>query len=285
MTERESHELDPVRRLTVRLGHRWGGSPPGSVVLLAGDAGAGAREFAYTSATINALGHADSDLFELHYGSVDSGAALPDEIHYISFTASEPEIYEEITHTIDDELVAPVARTIHFEDFSSEYFGLSPIPRDWYIEKRRTIADLGESHSRQGVLEALGAYLTEHAPGNLVVIDSLTDLGSLPDEQVDWNEVTMLLRGMKKASQAWGGLILVLVDQESLLDTQMGALMGATDGTISFEWERGGNERARTMFVREFRGVLARIEEEDIIRFETEIQGDGLDISNVRKIR
>ncbi|WP_458188467.1 RAD55 family ATPase [Haladaptatus sp. NG-WS-4] len=84
-----------------------GGSPPGSVVLLAGDAGAGAREFAYTSTTINALGHADTDLFEFHYGSVDSRASLPDEIHYVSFTASESEIYEEITHTIDEVLVAP----------------------------------------------------------------------------------------------------------------------------------------------------------------------------------
>ncbi|WP_227353765.1 RAD55 family ATPase [Haladaptatus salinisoli] len=262
-----------------------GGSPPGSVVLLAGDAGAGAREFAYTSATMNALGHVDPDLFELHYGSVDSSASLPDEIHYVSFTAGEPEIREEITHTIDEELVDAGVRSIAFEDLSSEYFGLSPIPRDWYVEKRRTIADLGRSHGRRGVLEALGEYLTDNATDGLVVVDSLTDLISLPDEQVDWDEVTMLVKGMKKASRAWGGLILVLVDRECLTDTQVGGLMGATDGTIRFEWEQGGNERSRTMFVREFRGVLSRIEAEDIIQFETEIRDDGLDISNVRKIR
>jgi hypothetical protein len=127
-----------------------GRSPPGSVVLLAGDAGAGAREFAYTSATINALGRVDPAMFELHYGSINSRASLPDEIHYVSFTASEPEIYEEITHTIDEELVDPVPRSIAFEDLSSEYFGLSPISRDWYVAKRRTIADLGQSHSRRG---------------------------------------------------------------------------------------------------------------------------------------
>ncbi len=262
-----------------------GGSPPGSVVLLAGDAGAGAREFAYTSATINALGHADTDQFELHYGSVDSRAAIPDEIHYVSFTANASEIYHEVTHTIDETLASPASEAISFEDLSSEYFQLSPIPHDWYIEKRRTITDLGNSHDRRDVLEALGEYLSENAPGNLVVIDSLTDLCSLPDDQVNWNQMVMLVKGMKKASQAWGGLILVLVAQESLTDRQMGALMSATDGTISFEWERGGNERARTMFVREYRGVLSRIEEESIVRFETDIQSDGFDISNVRKIR
>lgn len=262
-----------------------GGSPGGSVVLLAGDAGAGAREFAYTSATINALGHVDSDLFELHYGSVDSRATLPDAIHYLSFTANASEIYDEVTHTIDEELVASASEAISFEDLSTEYFQLSPVPNDWYVEKRRTITDLGSSHDRRGVLEALGEYLSENAPGNLVVIDSLTDLSSLPDDQVDWNQMVMLVRGMKKAAKAWGGLILVLVSQESLTDRQMGALTSATDGTITFEWERGGNERTRTMFVREYRGVLSRIEEESIVRFETEIQSDGLDISNVRKIR
>ena len=45
-----------------------GGSPPGSVVLLAGDSGAGAREFCYTSATVNALARADPGLFDLQIG-------------------------------------------------------------------------------------------------------------------------------------------------------------------------------------------------------------------------
>jgi KaiC/GvpD/RAD55 family RecA-like ATPase len=262
-----------------------GGSPPGSVVLLAGDAGAGAREFAYTSATINALGDADSDLFELHYVPVDSRSSLPDEIHYVSFTSNESEIVGELTHTIDESLVSPASEVISFEDLSAEYFQLSPIPNDWYVEKRCTITDLGSSHDRRDVLEALGEYLSENAPGNLVVIDSLTDLSALPDEQVDWNQMLMLLKGMKKAAKEWGGLILVLVAQESLTERQMGSLMSATDGTICFEWESGGNERARTMFVREYRGVLSRIEEESIVRFEMEIQSDGLDISNVREIR
>jgi KaiC/GvpD/RAD55 family RecA-like ATPase len=262
-----------------------GGSPPGSVVLLAGDSGAGAREFCYTSATVNALARADPELFDLHYGSVPDAATLPDEIHYVSFTAGAREIREEILHTIDDELVDAAMAEIEFQDLSGEYFQLSPIPRDWYVGERRTLADLGEAHDRRDVLEAFGDYLTEHAPGGLVLVDALTDLTALPDEQVDWSEVTMLLHGLKKASQSWGGLVLVLVNQESLTETQMGTLTGAVDGTLTFEWESGGNERDRTMFVREFRGVLSRIEAEDILRFETEIHDAGFDISDVRKIR
>jgi hypothetical protein len=61
--------------------------------------------------------------------------------------------------------------------------------------------------------------------------------------------------------------------------------MDAVDGTLLFEWESGGSRRARTMVVQEFRGVLSRLESENIVRFETEIRDGGLDVSDVRKIR
>ncbi len=60
-----------------------GGAPPGSVVLIAGDAGAGAREFLYTSAVMNGLAHEDTELFDLHYGDAHEDSVLPEEIHYI----------------------------------------------------------------------------------------------------------------------------------------------------------------------------------------------------------
>jgi len=81
------------------------------------------------------------------------------------------------------------------------------------------------------------------------------------------------------------GLILLLVTRETLTETQFGRLMEATDGTILCRWESGGSERARTMIVQQFRGVLSRIEDENIVRFETEIGDAGFDISDVRKIR
>jgi hypothetical protein len=39
------------------------------------------------------------------------------------------------------------------------------------------------------------------------------------------------------------------------------------------------------MVVQEFRGVLSRLENENIVQFETEIHDGGFDISDVRKIR
>ena len=262
-----------------------GGAPPGSVVLLAGEAGAGAREFCYTAATVNGLAHGDSDQFELHYGEVADRASVPEEIHYVSFTASGDELRREIEFAMSEDIVRAGVEPVDFADFSQEYFQLSAIPREWYTRKTQSITDLGKGGDRRDVLEALGEYLNVNAPGNLVVIDSLTDLARAPNEHLDWSDISLLVKGLQKASRAWDGLILVLVNQEAMTDEHMGSLMGAADGTIAFEWETGGNERDRIMFVRDFRGVLSRLEAEDIIRFETEIHEGGFDISNVRKIR
>jgi len=271
-----------VSRLDSIIG---GGAPRGSVVLLAGEVGAGAREFLYTSATMSGLAHADADGFEVHYGAVDDRASLPDGIHYVSFTASERELRREIEYAMDPDLANAGLDAVEFHDLSAEYFQLSPIPREWYARERRTITDLSDRVDRRDVLEAFGDTLNEHAPGSLVLVDSLTDLLSISSEELEWSDVTLLLKGLQKASREWDGLILVLVNSESLTATELGSLMGNADGTLAFEWESGGNERARTMFVKDFRGVLSRIEAEDILRFETEVGAGGFNISNVRKIR
>jgi KaiC/GvpD/RAD55 family RecA-like ATPase len=262
-----------------------GGVPPGNVVLLVGESGAGAREFLYTSAAMNALAHADDDLFDLHYGGLEGDTSLPDEIHYISFTAGAGSIEREMTYTMADEIVEAAVSEITFKDFSPEYFQLSPIPRDWYMGEMTTLQDLGEQHNRDGVMSALGDYLTANAAGNLVLIDSITDLVGAVNDDLAWNEIAMLMRGLMKASHQWGGLIVVLANQETLGPKELGHLMDAASGTLQFEWESGGSQRARTMVVRAFRGVLARLESENIVRFETEIHEGGLDVSDVRKIR
>ena len=262
-----------------------GGAPRGTVVLLVGDAGAGAREFMYTSVTMNAVAHADEDLFELHYGDLHDDASLPPEIHYLSFTDDEETIRDEMSYVLDDELVGAATDHITVRDFSPEYFQLSPVPREWYLGETTTLGDLGGSERRADVLTALGTYLNENAFDNLVVIDSITDLVAAISDDMAWNDIAMLVRGLGKAAHRWNGLVLAYASRETLVDTQLGHLMDAADGTLQFEWESGGSKRARTMVVQEFSGVLSQIERENIVRFETEIHDGGFDVSDVRKIR
>ncbi|MES3517959.1 MAG: HTR-like protein, partial [Natronomonas sp.] len=166
-----------VRRLDTAIG---GGAPPGSVVLLSGEAGAGSREFSYTAAAMSGLSFADSELFTLYYGSEQS---MPvEEVHYISLSASERQIRKEMKLVMDDEIVDEGLSPVTFHDLSPEFFRLSPVPREWYADRTIDISQLGESQQRSGIAEALGNRLTRHAPGNLVVIDSLSDLAGTETE-------------------------------------------------------------------------------------------------------
>jgi KaiC/GvpD/RAD55 family RecA-like ATPase len=262
-----------------------GGAPPGSVVLLSGEAGAGAREFVHTSAAMNGLYYGDSEAFDLHYGDLAAASEPPGEVHYVSFTAGRDQLEREMAYTMEAELVRTAVDHVHFRDLSPEYFQLSPIPREWYAGETRTVSDLATEERRESALGALADYLGAHAAGNLVVVDSITDLVAAVSDDMTWSDIALLMKGIQKAAYDWGGLILLLVQDETLGPTELGHLMDAASGTLQFEWESGGSKRARTMFVKEFRGVLSRIEAENIIRFETEVHEGGFDVSGVRKIR
>jgi archaellum biogenesis ATPase FlaH len=271
-----------IRRLDTTIG---GGAPAGSVVLLSGEVGAGAREFMYTAAVMNGLMQSDEELFDLYYGDLSGGAVAPDEVHYLSFTSGERKVRQEMGLAMDEELVSSTSDAVTFHDLSTEFFQLSPVPREWYSDRTTKLSDLTSTRDRQSVPTALGDRLSDSAPGNVVVIDSLTDLASGAGDDLSWENVPVLLKGISRAAFDWEGLILVHVNNETLSKRQRGQVMDAADGTLLFEWETGGSARARTLVVKQFRGVLSRIEEEDIVRFETEIGDAGFDISDVRKIR
>jgi len=234
---------------------------------------------------MNGLYHGDRDAFDLHYGDVAAAATPPEEIHYISFTTDRNHLEREMAYTMDEDLARTAADHVDFRDFAPEYFQLSPIPREWYAGETRTVNDLATEERRETALGALGDYLSEHAAGNLVIVDSITDLVAAVSGDMSWSDIALLMKGVQRAAYEWGGLILMLVQSETLQPTELGHLVDAASGTLQFDWESGGSKRARTMFVKEFRGVLSRLEAENIIRFETEIHEGGFDVSGVRKIR
>ena len=262
-----------------------GGAPAGSVVLISGEAGAGAREFVHTSALINGLGHTDPELFDLYYGSLSADATLPDAVHYVSFTADGDQLADEMRVAMDADVVDAGIEGVSFHEMAERYFHMSPVPRTWYADRTRSITDLRTRRERDDLLGALGMKLSEVAPGNLVVIDSLSDLVAALGDEVDWTDVTYLVAGLQKAAHSWGGLILLHINPETLSAVRHGQLSDAANGTMEFAWAAGGSTRARTLVVKQFRGVLSQIEAENIVQFETELGEAGFDISDVRKIR
>jgi KaiC/GvpD/RAD55 family RecA-like ATPase len=262
-----------------------GGAPAGSVVLLSGEAGAGSREFMHTSAIINGMARVDEDLFDLYYGDPSAKAILPEAVHYISFTASEQQLTQEMRMAMDDEVIDAGMDGVEFHDMSERFFHMSPVPREWYADQTPNIKDLRARHEREDLLGSLGSKLSNVAPGNLVVMDSLSDLIAARGEDIDWADIAFLVAGIQKAAHQWGGIILLHLNHETVSDTQEGQLSEAAHGTMKFSWESGGSTRARTLVVKQFRGVLSQIEDENIVQFETELGDAGFDISDVRKIR
>lgn len=262
-----------------------GGAPSGSTVLLASEVGAGGRGFAYTSAAMNGLALAAPDQFERYYGHPTTEIALPEAVHYLTFTNTEDAIHDEMQFTLAEEVVADATDALTVTDLANEFFRKSPVPRDWYSGRSQSLDVIGDSHGTTDVFDAIGETLKSVPNDSLLIVDSITDLIAVADEELSWDDVTLLLKGLDRIMQHRGGMLLLLINLEALSRTQFGRLMDTTDGTLMFEWEAGGTERDRTMFVREFRGVLSRLEDENIIRFETEITDAGFDISDTRKIR
>jgi archaellum biogenesis ATPase FlaH len=263
-----------------------GGAPTGSVVLLSGEAGAGAREFMYTAAVMNGLARTDDELFDLHYGDLHPQARQPDGIHYITFNSDQSQLRREMETVIDEEITASGLDPVDFCSLSRQFFHVSPVPRNWYADETPDIKNLLKRHEeREGLLSALGDELSKRAPGNLVIIDSLSDLVATLGEDLEWSDVTYVVKGLQKAAHEWDGLILLHVNNETLSATRHGQLVEACTGTLDFSWESGGSTRARTLVIKQFRGVLSQIEDENIVQFETELGDAGFDISDVRKIR
>jgi len=174
---------------------------------------------------------------------------------------------------------------IEFRDLSPEYFQLSPIPRDWYEDETASITELGDRGEYEDVLTAFGDYLSAHADDSPRLY-RLRDRSRLDGRRRHRVE----RRGDGDEGAQEGGLRVGRAHPrvgEHRLDhrPRVRRADGRGGRHLQFTWESGGSQRARTMFVREFRGVLSRLESENIVRFETEIHEGGFDISDVRKIR
>lgn len=191
-----------VKRLDSLLG---GGAPEGSAILLAGEPGAGAREFLATCVLMNGLALEDLDEFSLAYGDFAGKTSLPEEVHYVSLTDDVAGIKREFTTAFDVEFTERASSPITFADLSSSYFRFSPVPRDWYTEPTTDIESLGNRSNRETVFEALATYLSEHATESLVCLDSVTDLLSA-DAERSLDDVATVLNGVRRAASDWEGL-------------------------------------------------------------------------------
>lgn len=262
-----------------------GGFPPGSLVLLRGEIGAGNKEFLMTSAIMT---HAiKKKLIAL----AEPDSILPEEVWWITLTRAPEDIKNEVAMSFEQDLYTLFRDNVKFKDFSEDYFRTSPVPLEWVSEKLKEEEKTEKMKSLTGALagihraaalptvkpkttlESLAEFMSEHAPKNTVVIYTLTDLARLySDTEVRWYDFTLFLRGLQRAAKKWGGIIYLPMAAKILDERKEEEISACVDGVINFQWEAAGpTRRRRTMYFQKFRGLFPRLNGAAVVKFEISV--------------
>ncbi len=259
-----------------------GGVPSGSLVILLGEAGAGHREFAYTGA----LG-----LYHRLNGSIEP---VPRELRllrslcYFSIARSKEDILDGVARLFPN---SPETSRLHremaFRDLSDIYFAGSNAPVSWVLQERpRTLASLKRAGHKMGLLQELLPALNQHGPNSMVILDSLTSLARYCAGEGGWRDLLFFVEALQRAAKGWRGLLLALLDADTLGFQRQEELLAAADGVLRFQWEEMPDRaRQRTMHVQKFRGLLPRLAREHLPKFEVGVTpGAGLELTHVRLV-
>jgi len=265
----EPLELDRVPTGVPDFDHLSGGLPAGSIVLLAGEAGAGHQEFALTSAVHMMLHYDDPALHQFYLGRTRGPFVYPKGVAYVSVSRRRDQVLQEVAGAFDATYREVLLRHLSFRDLSPTYFADSVVPSAWSSVTTPLLAGAAASSgvAPGGPLSALADALEAEGPSNLVVVDSLTDL--LVRRGVDVEELLTLVKGLRRRAKEWGGLVYLLLSRGVAPLATEQALYDSVDGVLSFTWTTSPfhSFRQRTMLIEKFMPVLSRIPQEQQGRF------------------
>jgi KaiC/GvpD/RAD55 family RecA-like ATPase len=253
-----------------------GGIPPGSVILLLGEIGAGNSEFVYSSIV---------NILSLTPPSGDAAARLPTQLRYITFTRMGDDVKQEIARSFPTAEIDQLKERIQFDDLSELYFDNSVVPDDWYSHGD-IITRLQKRADHAGILAQLSGALNAAEPNNLIIIDSITDIATQCHSPHLWQNLTGLLRGLQRMSKQRNLTVYLLLTRGILGQAQEQEIADIMDAVMLFRWEESsGARRQRVMYFEKFRGVMPHLEERDLVKFAVRIStSGGFEVSNIRVV-
>lgn len=253
-----------------------GGVPPGSVILLLGDLGAGSYEFTYSS-VVNILG--------LMKGSLPENLVAPQEIRYITFTRIKDDVRQEILHSFHITGLEELVEAIKFDDLSELYFDNSVVPNEWYSQST-VINRLQKRATQDSLLVQLANAVNNATPGGLIILDSITDIATQSTVPHCWTNLAGFLRGLQRVAKQRGTTVYLLLSRGILESAQERELADIADAVLLFKWEEStGARRQRVMYFEKFRGVMPHLEEKDLVKFAVRIsEAGGFEVSNIRVV-
>jgi KaiC/GvpD/RAD55 family RecA-like ATPase len=248
--------------------HLSGGLPAGSVVLLAGEPGAGHHEFALTSAAHLMLSVEEPERPRTYLGAWPGPFVLPRGIVVVSTSRSREQLLEEVDAAFDPTYRGVLRRHLVFHDLSPSYFVDSVVPSAWTNVGGSLLGGTPTPPGGgSGTLGALAKAIEADAAERLVIVDSLTDL--LVRRSVETEELLTLVKGLRRRAKAWGGVVYLELTKGVAGAATETALVDSVDGVLSFAWQSSPHHsyRQRTMVIDRFLPVLSRIRPEHQGRF------------------
>lgn len=256
-----------------------GGVPPGSVVLLLGEHGAGSVEFVQTSLMNLAARKQD--------GTAGEHLLLPENLSYVTFTRMQEDIRKEIALSFNPGLYEQLEKGIVFHDLSELYFDASIVPPGWYGEGS-VIERLQKKQRREdgNILAELSRVLDGCPANSMIVLDSLTDIAPSMVEEGRWHTFIAFMRGLQRAAKPRNTTIYLLLTSGILDRSRELEIADCVDATILFHWEETGvQRRQRVMYFGKFRGVMPRLEDKDLVRFTVSVSATGgFEVRNIRMV-
>jgi archaellum biogenesis ATPase FlaH len=252
-----------------------GGIPPGTVVLLLSEIGAGSYEFIYSS--ILSISSMKSK------SPVSNSILLPSSIRYVTFTKMSDDIKREMKLSFYDDLLEGL-NSIQFEDLSQLYFDASVVPIDWY--SKGDIVSRLQNRTNRDILSQLSLTFGPGADNNLIVLDSLTDLATQYAGTARWGDLMAFMRGLQRIAKKLNTTIYLPLAQGILDVKNEREIADIADAVILFHWEESSAaRRQRVMYFEKFRGLMPHLEEKDLVKFSVRISDAiGFEVSNIRVI-
>ncbi len=257
-----------------------GGIPPGSVVLLLGEIGAGNTEFAHSSIV-------SLSLLKANGGGQNQHALLPTEIAYITFTKMREDVLKEITLSFNPGNYNLLQQEVVFEDLSELYFDASIVPPGWYGDGDIFSRLQKKQRKENGdILADLSHILSSKKQNSLIILDSLTDIATTYTNDADWHTLIAFLRGLQRVAKRWNSTIYLLLTAGILEESKEIEIADCTDALILFRWEDvGAQRRQRIMYFEKFQGVMPYLEERDLVKFAVKISAaNGFEVRNIRVV-
>jgi len=243
-----------------------GGIPAGSVVLLIGEAGAGHQEFALTSAVHLMLHREDPVAYDLFLANARGPFVYPSGVVYVSATRSREQVLHEVRGSFEASYHDVLDRHLLFHDLSPSYFADSVVPSSWAAVPNRLLEER-PSDSSNDPLAGIAQAVEADGPGNLVIVDSLTDL--LVRRGIESESLLTLVKGLRRRAKAWDGVVYLLLSRGVAPEATEQALIDSVDGVLSFRWTASPRHsfRQRAMVIEKFMPVLSRMPAEHHGRF------------------